>query len=45
MENTTMNLVLASEKLSDRPDPEAPEKTPRRRFTAKYKGRMSGLDR
>ena len=32
-----MNLVLASEKSSDRPDPEVHEKTPRRRFTAKYK--------
>ena len=37
MEKGTMNLVLASEKTSDRPDPEVPEKTPRRRFTAKYK--------
>jgi len=37
MEKSTMNLVLASEKRSDRPDPEVPEKTPRRRFTAKYK--------
>jgi transposase len=37
MEKGTMNLVLASEKSSDRPDPEVPEKTPRRRFTAKYK--------
>jgi transposase len=37
MEKGTMNLVLASEKTSERPDPEVPEKTPRRRFTAKYK--------
>lgn len=37
MEKGTMNLILASEKSSDRPDPEVPEKTPRRRFTAKYK--------
>jgi transposase len=37
MEKGTMNLVLAPEKTSDRLDPEVPEKTPRRRFTAKYK--------
>ena len=37
MEKGKMNLVLASEKSSDRPDPEVTEKTPRRRFTAKYK--------
>jgi transposase-like protein len=37
MEKSTMNLVLASEKPTDRPDPEVPERTPRRRFTAKYK--------
>jgi transposase len=37
MEKGTMNLVRASDKASDRPDPEVPEKTPRRRFTAKYK--------
>jgi len=33
----TKNLILASEESSDRPDPEVPETTPRRRFTAKYK--------
>jgi len=32
-----MNLAFAPEKHSDRPDPEDPEKTPHRRFTAKYK--------
>jgi transposase len=37
MEKGTMNLVLAPEKTSDRPDPEVPEKTLRRRFTARYK--------
>jgi transposase-like protein len=37
MENGTTKLVLAPEKRSDRPDPEVPEKTHRRRFTAKYK--------
>jgi transposase-like protein len=37
MENGKTKLVLAPEKRSDRPDPEVPEKTPRRRFTAKYK--------
>jgi hypothetical protein len=30
-------LVLAPEKRSDRPDPEVPEKRPRRKFTARYK--------
>jgi hypothetical protein len=38
MEKGTMNLVLATEKTSERPDPEVPEKNPRRRFTAKYTG-------
>ena len=33
----TRNLILASEGSSGRPDPEVPEKTPRRRFSAKYK--------
>jgi len=37
MENGTTKLILAPEKRSDRPDPEVPEKTSRRRFTAKYK--------
>jgi transposase-like protein len=37
MEKSMMNLVLASEKTSERPDPEVPEEIPRRRFTAKYK--------
>jgi transposase-like protein len=37
MEKGTRNMILASEGSSDRPDPEVPEKTPRRRFTAKYK--------
>jgi hypothetical protein len=37
MEKGTRNLILAFEGSSDRPDPEVPEKTPRRRFTAKYK--------
>jgi transposase len=37
MEKGMMNLVVASEKPSDRPDPEVPEKTPRRRFSAKHK--------
>ena len=37
MEKGTKNLIFASEGSSDRPDPEVPEKTPRRRFSAKYK--------
>jgi transposase len=37
MEKGARHLILASEESSDRPDPEVPEKTPRRRFTAKYK--------
>ena len=37
MEKGTRKLILASEGSSDRPDPEVPEKTPRRRFSAKYK--------
>lgn len=37
MENGTTKLILAPEKRSGRPDPEVLEKTPRRRFTAKYK--------
>ena len=37
MEKGTRNMILASEGSSDRPDPEVPEKTPRRRFSAKYK--------
>ncbi len=37
MEKGTRHLILASEESSDRPDPEVPEKSPRRRFTAKYK--------
>lgn len=37
MEKGMMNLVVASEKPSDRPDPEVHEKTPRRRFSAKHK--------
>jgi transposase len=37
MEKGTRNLILASDGSSDRPDPEVPEKRPRRRFTAKYK--------
>jgi transposase-like protein len=37
MEKGTRNLILASDKSSDRPDPEVPEKRPRRKFTARYK--------
>jgi len=37
MEKGTRNLILASEGSSGRLDPEVPEKTPRRRFSAKYK--------
>lgn len=37
MEKGMMNLVVASEKPSERPDPEVPAKTPRRRFSAKHK--------
>jgi transposase-like protein len=33
----TVNLILASDKSSGRPDPEVPEKRPRRKFTARYK--------
>jgi hypothetical protein len=37
MEKGTRKLILASEGSSGRLDPEVPEKTPRRRFSAKYK--------
>jgi hypothetical protein len=40
MEKGTKNLIFASEKRSDRPDPEVPEKKPRRKFTAQYKLRI-----
>ena len=33
-------MIFASEKRSDRPDPEVPEKKPRRKFTAQYKLRI-----